>query len=109
MQRVDGELVFSSSDLQKFVDCEHLSRLQVRVVDGEIVAPDRHNGELDLLRRKGLEHERAWLERLQAEGRSTVQIPSIHDWSAAAAGTEAAMRSGADLIYQGVCRSSRYP
>ena len=69
MQRVDGTLVFSPSDLQNFVDCEHLTRLQVRVCDGELIAPSRDDEELDLLRRKGIDHERAWLDTLPSERR----------------------------------------
>src|SRR3954462_7159758 len=84
MQRVDGTLIFSPSDLQKFVDCEHLTRLQVRVCDGDLVAPSRDDQELDLLRRKGMEHERAWLERLRSEGKSIVEISERNDWTIAA-------------------------
>jgi uncharacterized protein len=101
MQRVDGTLVFSPSDLQKFVDCEHLTRLHVRVCDGELTAPSRDDEELELLRRKGIDHERAWLERFRSEGNSIVEIPERNDWTAAADATEAAMRSGVDVIYQG--------
>ena len=100
MQRIDGTLIFSPSDFQKFVDCEHLTRLRVRVCDGELIAPSRDDEELDLLRRKGMEHERAWLERLRAEGKSIVEIPERSDWTAAATATEAAMCSGVDVIYQ---------
>src|SRR5436190_1984542 len=102
MQRVDGTLIFSPSDLQKFVDCEHLTRLQVRVSDGELTTPSRDDEELELLRRKGMDHERAWLERLRSEGNSIVEIRDRDDWTAAAAATEVAMRSGVDVIYQAV-------
>lgn len=102
MQRVDGTLIFSPSDLQKFVDCEHLTRLQIRVCNGELTAPTRDDEELELLRRKGMDHERAWLERVRSEGKSIVEIPERNDWSAAADATEAAMRSGVDVIYQAV-------
>jgi hypothetical protein len=53
MQRIDGTLIFSPSDLQNFVDCEHLTRLQVQVCDGEVTAPIRDDDELKLLQRKG--------------------------------------------------------
>src|SRR5436190_18162103 len=102
MQRVNGTLIFSPSDLQKFVECEHLTRLQVRVCDGELTARSRDDEELELLRRKGVDHERAWLERLRAERKSIVEIPDRNDWAAAAEATESAMRSGVDVIYQAV-------
>jgi uncharacterized protein len=102
MQRIDGTLIFSPSDLQKFVDCEHLTRLQLRVCEGELTVPAKDDEELELLRRKGMQHERAWLERLRSEGKSIVEIPDCNDWTAAAIATEAAMRSGIDVIYQAV-------
>jgi uncharacterized protein len=102
MQRVGGSLVFSPSDLQKFIDCEHLTRLQVRVCDAELAQPSRDDDGLELLRRKGVDHERAWLDRLRSEGKSIVEIPERNDWTAASAATEVAMRSGVDVIYQAV-------
>ncbi|MFN2400648.1 MAG: hypothetical protein ABR543_18725, partial [Gemmatimonadaceae bacterium] len=65
-----------------------------------MTAPSRDDDELELLRRKGINHERAWLERLRSEAKSIVEIPERNDWTAAANATEAAMRSGVDVIYQ---------
>jgi predicted RecB family nuclease len=63
---------------------------------------------LDLLRRKGMEHERAWLERLRAEGKSIVEIQECGDWTAAATATEAAMCAGVDVIYQAVSQDGSW-
>src|SRR5207253_3247890 len=58
----------------------------------------------ELVARKGTEHEQRYLESLIARQLDVVTIPSSSDGAAstseAAAATEAAMRAGADIIYQ---------
>lgn len=108
MQRIERSLVFSPSDLHKFVECEHLTALQVLASDGLVETPERDDAALELLREKGLEHERVWLKRLRDEGRAVTAIEVAGNWSAAALATEAAMREGAPVIYQGVLRSGNW-
>ena len=58
-----------------------------------------------MLAEKGAEHERAWLERFLQEGRDVVSIDAAggeRDWLSDAERTVAAMRRGAEVIYQGV-------
>ena len=50
---------------------------------------------------KGLEHERAYLERLRAEGRSISEIVGTDDIYAKSERTRSALREGSDVIYQG--------
>src|SRR5689334_23307422 len=103
MQRTLAELSFSPSDLNHFVECEHLVTLDLLATDGLGVRKER-DPQAEIIRAKGLEHERAWLERLRAEGRDIVTIAGdgSPDWEMDAARTIAAMRSGAEVIYQGV-------
>src|SRR6185503_16026521 len=108
MQRIDGSLVFSPSDLHKFVECEQLTALQVQASAGVIDTPHRDDAALDLLREKGLEHERAWLKRLRDEGRAVTTIEVAGDWPGAARATESAMLGGAAVIYQGVLQSGNW-
>ena len=108
MQRIERSLVFSPSDLHKFVECEHLTALQVLASDGLVETPERDDAALELLREKGLEHERVWLKRLRDEGRAVTAIEVAGNWSAAALATEAAMREGASVIYQGVLQSGNW-
>ena len=77
MQRIDGTLIFSPSDLQKFVDCEHLTRLQVRVCDGELTSPNRDDEELELLRLGVQQARRGWLERTDV--RNTLTWPALRE------------------------------
>jgi uncharacterized protein len=103
MQRVDGRWLFSPSDLNHFLECEHLIQIQRRADARDLSRP--RDAQADLIARKGLEHERAWLGRFVAEGRNVVSVAADaveRAWTANAERTVAAMRAGAEIIYQGV-------
>src|SRR5438105_3980775 len=102
MQRADGVLLLSPSDLNDYVDCPHVTTLTLEVARGRRPAPHVANEEAELLRQKGEMHEREFLERLRAEGRTVIEIGLGERWDfgAAAAHTADAMRAGADIIYQ---------
>src|SRR6266542_6757678 len=102
MQRVDGQLFFSPSDLNHFVECEHLTTLELLAIDGQGVAKVK-DPQAEIIRAKGFEHEQTWLLHLRSEGKQIVEIGGGEgDWERDAALTEAAMRAGAEVIYQGV-------
>src|SRR6476620_3891283 len=102
MQRVDGTLFFSPSDLNHFVECEHLTTLDLLAVEGQGVAKEK-DPQAEIIRTKGFEHEQAWLEHLRSDGKAVVEIGGADvDWQRDTGRTEAAMREGAEVIYQGV-------
>jgi len=92
-------LTYSPSDLTAFLACPHLTTLQVAVALDELPEPSRHNPHADLIRRKGEEHEAAYLATL---GPDVVRIgkPWETGWDVAARATEEVMRDGAPVIYQ---------
>jgi uncharacterized protein len=103
--RSDGTLQLSPSDLSSHLACPHLTNLDLQVARGELERPHVDDTHGDLLRRKGDEHEAAYLARLEAERRSIVRIPTYddEDFDPAEARrlTEEAIRAGeADVIYQ---------
>src|SRR6266516_5650951 len=74
---------------------------------GLVERPMRVDPELDIIRKRGFEHEQRYLADLSADGRSVVTIQldgSSEDRGeqlrAAAAETIRAMEAGADVIYQ---------
>jgi uncharacterized protein len=75
----DGTLLLSPSDLSAHLACPHLTNLNLKVARGELERPHVDDTHGDLIRRKGDEHEAAYLERLEAEGRSIVRIPTYDD------------------------------
>jgi uncharacterized protein len=102
MQATDGRLVLSPSDLNDHVECPHLTTLALEVARGarkRPYVPDDHG---DLLRRKGEEHEAAYLAELRAQGRRVVDVIGADRWDfeGSARATIEAMRAGAEVIYQ---------
>jgi predicted RecB family nuclease len=104
MQLRNGRLTFSPSDLTGYLACPHLTQLERRVALGRLAKPQAENPEAALVKRKGEEHERAYLGRLRAQGKTVVEIslePDL-DWERAARQTREAIHNGADVVYQGV-------
>ena len=111
MQRIDGRPVYSATDLVGFLACEHLTNLEGAALNGLVVRPMRADPEMDRIAERGFQHEARFLEELRAEGLGIVEIRRDGsraegapdpggELRAAAAETFAAMRAGADVIYQ---------
>jgi len=102
VQVVDGRLILSPSDLNDHVECAHLTTLALEVARETRPHPYVAAAYGDLLRRKGEDHERAYLVKLRADGREVRDVtpPDTWDFATGARLTEEAMRAGADVIYQ---------
>jgi len=107
MQIIDGTPVYSASDLNDFLACEYLTGLETGVMRGELVRPDERSDQARRLAELGDEHERRYLDRLQAEGvavttiaRPAAGVDRATALRAAADETLAAMRTGVQAIYQ---------
>ncbi|HYD10710.1 MAG TPA: TM0106 family RecB-like putative nuclease [Acidimicrobiales bacterium] len=101
MQLIDGDLVLSPTDLVGHLQCQHLTQLERQAAHGLLTRPERDDPELDILSRLGTEHEIRFLATLGDEGRSVVRIDTDdRTLVEAAADTVAAMKGGADVIYQ---------
>src|SRR5437588_6820933 len=83
MQYLEGRLVVSPSDLTGFLECEHLTQQELAAARGELARPDRLDPELEILRRRGLEHETRHLNSLRDLGKRVVEIPFPADRLAA--------------------------
>jgi predicted RecB family nuclease len=103
----DGTLLLSPSDLANHLACAHLTYLAAQVQRGEKPAPpERENAQADLIRRKGDEHEAAFLARLREEGREIVEIElGEGGFEEATLAPEEALRAGVEIVYQGVLMS----
>jgi predicted RecB family nuclease len=112
VQLVGEALVLSPSDLTAFLACEQRTALDRLVALGELDRPIQDDPELEILRRRGDEHEHRELERLRAEGRTVVVIEgrghTPDDLRAAEAETLAAMQGGADVIFQATFFDGRW-
>ncbi|MEO6351256.1 MAG: hypothetical protein ABIP53_11450, partial [Candidatus Limnocylindrales bacterium] len=74
MQLIDGNPVFSATDLVGFLECEHLTNLDRAAVAGLVRKPIRQNDEIELIAKRGLDHEHAYLERLRASNLTVASI-----------------------------------
>ena len=113
MQSLDGAIVLSASDLTGFLACDHLTQLELRAARGELERATREDPELDILTRRGEEHELRHVYSLKASGKRVVDIRTKDIWTradleAAQAETVAAMRDGADVIYQATFFDGRW-
>jgi predicted RecB family nuclease len=104
MQHLNDRFLFSPSDLGSFLECEHLTQLELAVALREGRPPSYENSYAELLRRKGQEHEHAYLATLRDAGRAVVEVrlDAARDFEAGTRRTAEAMRAGADYIYQAV-------
>src|SRR3970040_1437043 len=104
MQRSGGQVLFSPPGLRGFFVCEHLTQLEVAVAQGGLTRPSVEDAFAELIRRKGAEHEQAFLDALREGGHvvTDVGLGEARDFEAAASVTAEAMRAGAAYIYQAV-------
>ena len=108
MQIVDGNLLYSATDLVGFLECGHLTSLERAAVSGHLERPVREDPVLDRITQRGQLHEERFLEALEADGVEVVrfdQDPGLPFGQRLAEGRDLtldAMRAGADVIYQAV-------
>ena len=109
MQRIDGQLVLSPTDLTKHLACPHITTLDLAALDDanrggrSSGGPTTTDDALNLVFSKGLDHERAYLRTLRLAGLTVTEIPTRFDVPGrveAEAQTLVAMRSGVNVIYQ---------
>ena len=104
LRSVDGQIVFSPTDLVGFLDCDHAIRLDMAAYSGLVHKPVRPDEELQLLIEKGLEHEKRYLDHLVGQGLQVTVIEQLEKGSAALLAardrTLEAMTRGDEVIYQ---------
>jgi len=108
MQIRNGKTLFSASDLINYLECEHLTALDLINLDTPLpgVEPDE---QVKLIQDKGFAHEEAYLTDLQAEGVAVVDVKAANQGIAAAvASTREAMQAGAPVVYQACFESENF-
>lgn len=114
MQLIDGAPVFSATDLVGYLACEHLTALERAALAGLAQRPHREDRELDVIRKRGFEHEARYLADLRRDGKAVATIERHDDETRGdeirrqAHETIAAMASGVDVIYQATFFDGRW-
>ena len=114
MHLLDGKPVYSAGDLVGFLACEHLTDLERAALAGNVKRPQRDDPEIDVIRKRGFEHETRYIGHLEAQGRKVTTIKP-DTWADEPDGqpmayedefreqvrlTREAMERGDDVIYQ---------
>src|SRR3990172_8748114 len=115
MQLIDGTPVYAATDLVGFLAGEPLPARERAALGGLVERPNRVDPELEIIRRRGFEHEARYLAERRDEGRGVVTIdPDGYEAEAGErlrlppAAPERAMADGADVIYQATFFDGRW-
>ncbi len=103
MRLFEGSISLSPSDLTAYLACPHLTTLSLEVALDERKRPYMREALAELIAQKGDLHEARYLALLRAQGRDVVDIELPREGSAfltAHDATVAAMRDGAEIVYQ---------
>jgi predicted RecB family nuclease len=112
MQRLDGRFIYAASDLNDYLECKRLTELESLVARKELTRPNADE-QVQLIRRKGEEHERrhleALLERYPGEVKEFGRAEAgIENYREAERQTVAAMQRGERIIYQATFFDGRF-
>jgi len=107
MRDVGGQILFSATDLMRFMGCAHATTLDLSRLRGEGPEPREDSEDAALLQKQGDAHEAAHLARLGAAGRGIVEI-ARGDLMQNAATTRAALAAGPEVVFQGAFLSGNW-
>jgi predicted RecB family nuclease len=107
MRLVAELLRLSATDLANHLGCAHLSRLDLAVAEGRARRIHRSDPIVELLAERGREHEAGYLRHLRAQKLVVAEIRTAPGADNVEA-TLAAMRDGADVIYQAPLGGDRW-
>lgn len=111
MRHHNGQLIHSASDLANFLDCEHLSALDLlaRLKPESAPARTADGDEASLVQAHGFAHEERYLQHLLQAGRQVTDLKTgIGNLDGAVAATLEAMRRGDEVIYQAALRHGTF-
>jgi predicted RecB family nuclease len=105
MFKVGPNIELSASDLVGHLNCRYLTDLDVAVARGQLERPRSWDPFLELLRERGAIHEKAFIDRLKADGHSIYEVHGDGVDQAMADRTIGAMKAGETIIFQGAFRA----
>jgi predicted RecB family nuclease len=108
MHRNLGSLVLSATDLSNFLNCRHLTALEMAATRGKRQRPMWTDSLVEALFARGLEHERNYVSRLRASGKRIVDLSEIKVREEVLPAALEAMRKGAEVIVQGGVADGRW-
>ncbi|MBT1688491.1 TM0106 family RecB-like putative nuclease [Dawidia soli] len=103
MKYTENAFQLVATDLYGHLACPHLTQLNRRVTLGEFRSPYRNDPSLEILIKRGREHEQAFVEYLEHKGLSVINLQNQPT-----ASTVAAMAKGIDVIVQAPLEDGRW-
>ena len=107
MRDVSGHILFSATDLMRFMGCSHATTLDLERLRGEGPEPREDSEDAVLLQKQGDAHEAAHLARLNAAGREVVEV-ARGDLVLNAVTTRVALAAGSEVVFQGAFLSGNW-
>ena len=107
MHKSGSRLHYSATDLSNFLSCPHVAALDLQAVAGTIKKPQFDDPAVEVLKKRGLEHEAVVRDEFREHGLAVQEVPDppwtdgVTDWQAGLDATLAAMQAGVDVVYQG--------
>lgn len=107
MRNLGGNILFSATDLMRFMGCAHATTFDLMRMRGEGPEPGEDTEDAALLQKQGDAHEAGHLQKLKFAGKAVLEIPR-GDLVADAKATQAALAQGAEVVFQGAFLSGTW-
>ncbi len=107
MRAAGGTIDLSASDLSRFLGCRHLTALDMQVVLGLRERPTWVDPILEVLQKRGLDHEKGYVASLRTRGQTELDLSDL-DGDEAVTATAEALRRGVAVIVQPALRDGRW-
>ncbi len=108
MRYTSSTFSLAATDLSNFLGCHHCTALEMESAAGTLRKPFSDDPLLELLRKRGADHEAQHLKALRAEGKQIVDLSAISVDLDPLVATLSAMHDGAEVIYQGALRDHQW-
>jgi hypothetical protein len=108
MERINGSIRLSATDLVGHLNCCHLTGLDLAVANGALTKPHVWDPLLQILWERGARHEQGFVDHLKAKGFAVTVIEGVGIDADAVTRTRNAMTAGAQIIVQGAFQTGRW-
>src|SRR5271166_4654368 len=108
MERTNGLIVLSATDLVGHLSCRFLTRLDIAVANNVLERPKTWDPLLQILWERAARHEQGFVDHLKSKEFEVSVVEGIGVDDHAVARTREAMLAGRQIIVQGAFRTDRW-
>lgn len=104
MRKLDGQVIFSATDVVNFLECEHLTTLD-RINLETPIERGTDDPTMRLIQEHGTKHELQYLQSLRESNKTIVDVSTLgNGLDEHVAATKQALTAGPDVIFQAALR-----